>query len=131
YPFPKAVVKVTVKNFGTSIIKNFKLNHYAYFNFIAPSLVGLSELHTVNLLPNDTVSIITTTFNAQLSYNSTNQIYYVCMFTSVPDSTNDYDFSNNQICVAATAVGIKEYSQETQLNIFPNPTNDKINISAS
>lgn len=130
YPFPKAAVKVTVKNFGASTIKNFKLNHYAYFNDIAPSLVGLSEVHNFTLLPGDTISVVTGTFNAQLNYSPSNQSYYVCMFTTVPDSTNDYDVSNNQMCIAVTAVGIQKYSQEPELNIFPNPSKGLVNVHA-
>lgn len=129
-----ARAKVTVKNFGDAPIKNFKLNYYFLYISFSYCLVGLNQYHEIELQPGDTATVITGFFNSPFSlWNSSTYTANICIYTSVPDSTNDYEVSNNTKCASKViyGVGIKEYSHETELNIFPNPSGGVVNINAS
>jgi hypothetical protein len=59
--------------------------------------------------------------------------YSLCVHTSVPDSLNDIEISNDFACgtFPVRVTGIDENSLETNpVELFPNPASDQITISA-
>ncbi|MBX3164790.1 MAG: T9SS type A sorting domain-containing protein [Bacteroidetes bacterium] len=137
--YAKLRMKVVVKNLGNETVKNFKLSYYELITGISYCLIGLNEYHNAELRPGDTVGIFTGTMNIRpfaVSDTSKKFNFNMCMYTSVPDSTNDYEVSNNTTCspisLEIKLTDIKKYSPyETELNIFPNPSNGIVNINAS
>jgi hypothetical protein len=130
--------KVTVRNYGIDTIRSFHLNHYVAHGGLFFCLVGLNNLYNVTIAPGDSVSVTTGTFNTS-RYNINNLDeeqsipYSLCIYTSVPDETNDIQLSNDFTCdpVKLVPVGLIENSEwNSDLQIFPNPSSSGITVQA-
>jgi len=130
-------VDVTVRNFGVDTVKSFVLNHYNIYGGIALCARGLNKFYNVSIPPGGTVIVNTGKYNpyridsedinADGTINKT-----FCIYSSVPNYKNDYNYFNNKLCkdISIKTVGIKEGVLGNEiLKVFPNPTNDYINIS--
>ncbi|MDI1354437.1 MAG: T9SS type A sorting domain-containing protein [bacterium] len=136
-----ATANVTVKNFGSDTINNFRLNYVSFTGGTSFCLLGLCKRYERKIAPGDSVTVATGTFNIQqfnssaLNPDGTVNLSF-CLSTTVPDAENDIDITNDAACggVINEALGLKEESNSfSDLKVFPNPssgtltiTNDKI-----
>jgi hypothetical protein len=135
---PYLEMNVTVKNFGADTVKSFYLNSFAdNMGGIQYCLFLLHKYNQVNLPPGGTISIPTGSFYAQWfgsdtsKYDSKN--VDVCVFTSIPNQSNDTDINNDAYCenIFMTTTGI-EKNEVTGANfkLFPNPFNESLTIQS-
>jgi hypothetical protein len=130
---------VTVKNFGPDTIHYFRLNTWASSGGITYCLFGLHQGYTSVLAPGATIAVPTGTFNTPLVSIASvpaNGIINgtLCIYTSVPDSTNDFELRNNELCsqitVSVDITSLHEINVASGVHIAPNPTHSELNIRA-
>ncbi|MFK7775533.1 MAG: T9SS type A sorting domain-containing protein [Saprospiraceae bacterium] len=124
-------VKITVKNFGTETVSNFKLNGlFELCPFICSSWISYHE-DFVNVLlePGQEMELdLGTLYYPGLSYSGVD--YDLCFWASNPDNKIDINFSNNRFClnIPTISTDLENIVAENTFEVFPNPTNDILNI---
>ena len=124
-------VKITVKNFGSETVSNFKLNGlFELCPFICSSWFSYHEKHVnVMLQPGEEMEFdLGTLFYPALRFSENE--YDLCFWTSNPDNKTDVNFSNNRFCLTLDdlSTDLKNLVQENTFDIFPNPTSGSLNI---
>jgi hypothetical protein len=131
-------VKVSVKNFGTSLVQNLQINHFldnpigcTMFRFDTTNFFGL------HLVPGSTLVLDLGWIHRKESVMPNTSIpdsVYVnaCFHTSIPDHEHDLNRDNDGICssfMLPVVVGIKESaSVESAILLFPNPTSGIVSV---
>lgn len=132
-------VQATVKNYGNDTVKYFKLNSFAKVASISYCLIGMHQAFTATLPPGGTVVVSSKAFYMPpipiaAIQNATHVVSQFCLYTSVPDSTIDYEVSNNSACKNFTfsllQTGIEEAVAENKISIYPNPVSNKLQINS-
>lgn len=124
---------VSVKNYGNDTIHTFYLNFYAHY-FLCYILFHKS--YSTTILPGATVVVNTGGFQIQpFNYPSppATLLYQVCLFTSIPNESNDINVMNDAFCdnISMINTGINESTAIDQIvKIFPNPFNESLNIQS-
>jgi hypothetical protein len=133
-------VQATVKNYGNDTVKYFKLNSFAKVASISYCLIGLHQAFTTTLPPGGTVVVSSKAFYMPpipiaAIQNATHVVSQFCLYTSVPDSTIDYEVSNNSACKNFTfsllQTGIEESLTENRISVFPNPVTAQLQIKSA
>lgn len=131
---------IQVKNFGNDTVKSFYLNSYAFINTgISYCYILLHQLVESSVAPGAILSIPSVSFYAQpftlnqpsVTINSKN--IHLCVFTSIPNASNDINIYNDSYCdsVLFTTTGISETNlTEEHIQIFPNPFNSEFTIQS-
>lgn len=127
-------VKITVKNFGSETVSNFKINGlFELCPFICPSWFSYHESYVnVMLQPGEEMEFdLGTLFYPALRFSGDE--YELCFWTSNPDNKTDVNFSNNRFCLTLDVLStdLKNLVQENTFEVFPNPTSDNLNIKWS
>ena len=125
-------VKVTIKNFGTETVSNFKLNSlFEICPFICSSWFSFHEEYVnVMLQPGEETEFdLGTLYYPFLRYSGDE--YEFCFWTSNPDNKSDINFSNNRFCLNIDNImtDLENLAVENTFEIFPNPTNDVLTIN--
>jgi hypothetical protein len=129
---------VCIQNFGADTVRSFRLNHYVYITGSSYCLIGLNKKFSAVIPPGDSVTVETGFFNTRPFHSSylnpdESYDYELCIYTSVPDSTNDIDVSNDVICqnIRLLPVGLREQVHSADLiSVYPNPSSSGITIQA-
>jgi len=133
------IANAKVRNYGTDTIFSLSLNFYSTrFASWTTCQNGLNKIFSVVIPPGAEITVNTGTFGIQqfnqhaLSPEGSVDLS-ICIRSAIPNYQCDIDFTNDQSCynfLLQTTVGIKEEHFSFQnLKIFPNPSNDFINIS--
>lgn len=134
YSYLKARVKV--KNVGTSVITNFKLNCYMDPRVDCGAYYYQEKFSQLSLEPNDSIEVTTGSFIAKrlIPSPSTTQTIQYCFFTSVPNEESDKTLENHNMCktyvVDITTSLNKLKSLTNHLDLFPNPFNNTFTINS-
>ena len=132
-------VQATVKNYGTDTVRYFKLNLFAKFVSISYCLLGLHQDFAITVPPGGTVAVNTKAFTTSPLPMSVLQSSNVvtgqfCFYTSVPDSSIDYEISNNTACKSFTFsllhTAIEEGLMGNKISVFPNPVTAQLQIKS-
>jgi hypothetical protein len=136
--FPRKAItnaKVTVFNYGADTVRKFNLNLFLGTGGINYCQFGLNRTFTGLLLPGDSISVITGTFTSRVwsDVSSPSQANYTfCVFSSIPNTTNDINISNDAACVGASylpvSTGIENRLESEKL--YPNPVANELHISS-
>ena len=125
-------MNVKVANYGIDTVKSFYLNHYSR-DFLC--LVLLHNKSNVVLAPGQSTVVSTGTFYiATIPTNSLglpiSPTLNVCVFTTLPNSLNDMNVSNDAACLATPInLGLNSNTGVERLSLFPNPFKDEIQIT--
>lgn len=133
---PYLEMYATVKNFGTDTVKSFYLNSFAdNMGGIQYCLYLLHKYQQVSLPPDGTLSVPTGSFYSQFFFSDTSKYesknINVCVFTSIPNNSNDTDINNDAYCenILMTTTGIEKNEwRMIETKIFPNPFQDSFSI---
>ncbi len=134
YAYLKA--KVKVKNVGTSVITNFKLNCYMDPRVDCGAYYYQEKFSQLSLAPNDSVEVTTGTFIAKrlIPSPSPTQTIQYCFYTSVPNGETDKTLENHNMCktyvVDVTTSLNKLKGVANNLELFPNPFDNTITTSS-
>jgi hypothetical protein len=116
-----------VKNYGTVLVTSFYLNYYYQCGLIFHYKVNR------NIQPGDTIVLQNLIFKVGTG-NFTSSLTSipsstVCLFTTVPNDKNDINISNDGFC--KIAVGINEYSKNSEISMYPNPFSENLKIEST
>lgn len=136
FEYPRKAItnaKVVVNNYGTDTVHNFNLNLFLQTGGIQYCQFGLNQNFSALILPGDSVSVLTGPFTSTVWSSSQGNIqltFTFCIFTSIPNHTNDIDISNDQACLGVSflPLSLVETHEEKLFQIMPNPANTEINI---
>lgn len=124
-------LKVTVKNFGSTTINSFYLNHFVKYMNCGYDLYH-QYFNTVSLAPGASTVLTTATIKGNEigvfsgpPASGNYPIPNLCVFTTLPDEKNDGVVSNDDLCNSPTIPFVLsvENLQETDsyFMIYPNP----------
>lgn len=124
---------VRVSNYGADTIKSFYLNHY-FKDFLCTVL--LHKLCNVTILPGQSATVPTGTFYAgTVPTNSlgvptaSNAAINVCVFTTIPNNSNDININNDGFC-QQVSLGLADQTQpDLKLLVYPNPAGNSLHVT--
>ena len=124
-------LSVTVKNFGTQPIH--KVGIYTYKGDVCSASCSIPKAlewsFDINLQSGqDTVLNLG---DVTLELQDATQSAKVFIWTGAPNNKIDINSSNDSLSIFVTPVNIFEPNQIKELTIFPNPTNDILNITTN
>jgi len=135
---PYIEMTAIVKNYGIDTVKNFYLNYYSYLNGGSSNCyILLHKFLHVTIAPGAAISVTTGSFYAEPFYPSTpitSTKLNLCLFTTVPNSSNDIEINNDAFCdsVLFTVTGIEENKlMDESINVFPNPFNSSFHLTST
>jgi hypothetical protein len=128
---------VTVRNFGSQPVTEFKLNHYVYVSGTSYCLIGLQKSFTATIMPGDSAQVTTGMFyNTPMShytFTASTVPVNLCVHTTVPDKLNDQDVSNDHLCRSVNFIvtDLDESYESAPLSCYPNPSSGNLNVRSS
>lgn len=126
---------VCVRNNGSLPLTSVKLNSFIQYNIACGSTYYQHSCSGFTVQPGDSVILNTGWISKNLSggygYSPTVQF---CIYTTLPDSANDRNISNDGICRNFTfhIDGLQDYSPgANRISVFPNPFKNSISIECN
>ena len=127
--------KVTVRNNGVKAVTSFKLNYLIVPYYHCGFSLYHEKFDISPLAPGDSITVTTNTFIIQMPTappQSTSISAKYCFYTTLPNGEADAVLENNELCEQITLFvnSLPESSEIKNLQLFPNPVNTEIKISA-
>jgi hypothetical protein len=137
YYFGTLSATVTVRNYGTSPVSSFHLNHYKEVSALGSPFRGMNRVFSKTILPGDSVIVATGPFEMAADgpfYLSQGALMYdLCLTTSVPDSGNDTDISNDYKCksLLLSGAGLSGTTEtDKSIIVAPNPFSSSFAVTS-
>jgi hypothetical protein len=113
-----------IVNSGDVALTRIRINRFFGLGICNPALTYL-ELENILILPGDSLMF---EMNAPLFYSPNNgdPFFHCCVFSTSPGNLSDRDESNDIVCGSRSLVGIFDITKSHNINLFPNPTSEKI-----
>lgn len=127
-------VKVSVKNYGPSVVNNLRVNakfptiivssfpfdHVEISNFLS------KEFQNLLLVPGETTELVWDEMVIWFEENPTG-LFQLCLWTSLPDQQLDIEPGNDGHC-AEPIVKVKELVSNIDIKTYPNPARERLTI---
>jgi len=124
-------VSVLVKNFGTNVLQNCRINHRIAPTIVCSDFYYTEEFQNLNLAPNDSIWINLGWIGEYTNYYQTIVERILCFYTSHPNQKTDLVVPNDQGCeyVFFGYVGNENHTL-VDFVVYPNPTSTNITIQS-